>query len=185
MKEVKRKEYVPIPVEKDLAENMFYCCEESGVNMIDVVDYGLRILLSNYIDKRNDHYAKMTPDEIQTIYPEMDDETAVKVIELAKNNSLAIIKPIAEGNGYEEATTGVVDSRLCESCKRLQESEERFNNSIQPDGFNFTTVVPDKVYTKMPSIAEDNSEAILPALGSLIEKAHHVNVNIQVVMGDD
>ena len=181
MKEVKRKEYVPIPVEKDLAENMFYCCEESGVNMTDVVDYGLRLLLSNYIDKRNEHYAKMTPNEIKTIYPEMDNDTAEKVIELAKSNILAIIKPIDEGHGYEEGTTSVVGIDLCDSCKRLQESEERFNNTIQTNGVNFNTLVPDKI----PSIVAEDSEAILPALGSLIEKAHHVNVNIQVVMNNN
>ena len=189
LKEVEEREYVPICVEKDLAENMFYCCVESGVNMGDVVDYGLRFLLSNYIDKRNERYAMMTPDEIQTIYPEMDKQTAMKVIELAKEDNLAIVKPIEKGSGYEQGVTSVIGERMCESCKRIMEQQYNYNERLKlPTNEEIASRYCDDDEEDCDCCCDHHIEALpasqpigLPDLGRLINSAHNVNIYVQVL----
>lgn len=187
------EEKVYIAVDKDLCENIDICCCESGVEFDDVVDYGLRFILNNYIDNRNKRYARMTPTQIMDIYPEMDEETATRVIEFAKDDSLAIIKPVALPKGsYSKddlvGVTGVVGSKMLESASRLMANE---HHGYYPDHFfapneeDYYEDEEDKCGDIINLPPNESPEAILPTLGSLIDRAHHVNVNIQVVMNDN
>ena len=178
-----------IAVDKDLCENIGYCCDESGVEFDDVIDYGLRFVLDNYIDKRNKVYAKMSPNQIMRIYPEMDERTASKVIELAKDNNLAIIKPLMLPKGSDiseeelSGTTDVVGRKLCDSCSRLMEQQAyKYGYDDGVHGY-----CPDEEAEGDVLVIhnEESPETILPTLGSLIDRAHHVNVNIQVVMNEE
>lgn len=179
-------EKILIAVDKKLCENIAYCCLESRCYFGDVIDYSLRFSLNNYINNRNEKYAKMTPEEIVEIYgDDMDLDTASTIIELAKQDKLAIVKPVLLNRDTDGEPLTVVSTPniigLCESCQRMAENCKA---NYEEENVPFIEDDVEEYDVPAPSRKINPNETVMPSLQQIIESAHHVNIQVNVVMDD-
>ena len=164
-----------VALDSKLFQDVKTCCEESGYEVEEVVNGAVGCALNGYLEGRNNTLAKYSNEAIKEIYPGMTDEQCETVRSMAKNGSLGIIRPMTNDD--------IPEGRFLSDAANFDVYQGPVYMGLPPDTVKGTIVnghfVPDA--EQVPVATEIKDKELLRTLKDVINTAHQVNVNIEII----
>ena len=176
--DLKRITYVAM--NSELYDDIQTCCEESNVDIEDVVDYGMRCMLDNYISNRNKRLSNLSLGELAEKYPDLNQVSLECLQDLAERNVLGVIRSLTEEekNEVDDGCKYLVKERepvgvLCSRYKTLEDCDKCA--AARQEEISELPTIDTKSITSGSEI-----EARLADLSSIIRNADKVEFNVNI-----